>query len=672
MTQGKKERQTQIYELFERAVRLPPNQRSDFLVQACGGEEALQAELESLVRHHEQAAVGFLTPAVRSPVRRLDLPPFDPGQVEATQPNRVFELPADSIDGYELTRELHRGGQGVVYQAIQKSTKKKVALKVMLEGPFASEKAKRRFDREIELIASLHHPNIISVFDTGESHGKYWFAMDYIRGRPLDQYATGKDLSIEDALRLFAKICEAVNYAHQRGVIHRDLKPGNILVDEQGEPHVLDFGLAKVAGAEAFGDSRPMLVSVTGQVVGTLPYMSPEQTRGDPSQIDIRTDVYSLGVILYEMLTGKYPYDVVGQMADVLRNIAESEPRKPSTIRRQINDEVETIVLKALAKEPGRRYQSAGHLSEDIHHFLCGEPLEAKRDSGWYLIRKAARRHRLPLGVAAMGATAIVATVCGTTIYQYRQTAEILKAFTTGTLHHEALEFEAAAQNYGDAARQWPKFFAAWYWRGAALYGLKKDEAALKALGMAKELEPSDWRPLKLMALVYDRKGQHDKGNELFREYLAEYSDNLSARTYFAWSLLTASEPSHRDLSTAMEMLNYVRKPGAESQDIDAMYALACYWSGSVPKGRNAITKLLLADKPENLMNNPFHLVVLAVCEWQDEHVVEADTYLKQARNILEATADEDDKNIVMARQLLKIIDKKRAAAPRGRRAETR
>ena len=318
-----------------------------------------------------------------------------------------------SIPGYDIIREIHRGGQGVVYQAIQKSTKRKVAVKVLLEGPYASPLAKRRFEREIELVASLKHVNIISIFHSGLTHdGRQFCVMDYVRGVPIHQFCRDKDLTLEDVLKLFAAVCDAVNYAHQKGVIHRDLKPSNILVDSDGAPKVLDFGLAKMVGGP-----EQTLVSMTGQVVGTLPYMSPEQTRGNPEEIDIRTDVYALGVVLYEMLTGHYPYPVVGQMAEVLKHIVESPPTPPSRSWKSdsgvtkrsskrlragacpIDDEVQTIVLRTLAKERDRRYQSAGELAKDIGHYLAGEPIEAKRDSGWYVLRKNLRRYKAPVAV---------------------------------------------------------------------------------------------------------------------------------------------------------------------------------------------------------------------------------------------------------------------------------
>lgn len=310
----------------------------------------------------------------------------------------------DLIPGYTITREIHRGGQGVVYQALQKSTKRKVAVKVMREGPFAGARERQRFEREVEILGSLNHPNIVAVIDSGSAGGMFYFVMDYIDGQPLDVWLSASRRTTEDVIRLFEKIGEAVNAAHLKGVIHRDLKPGNIRVDDKNQPHILDFGLAK-AGIDA---SNPDPVTVTGQFLGSLPWASPEQADGVPSRIDVRTDVYSLGVMLYQALTGRFPYEVVGNMADILRNIRSVTPERPSSIRRQIGNEVETIVLKCLSKDRERRYQSAGDLARDLNRFLNGEPIEAKRDSGWYVVTKTLSRHRLVLLAGAAVLTALV------------------------------------------------------------------------------------------------------------------------------------------------------------------------------------------------------------------------------------------------------------------------
>lgn len=309
-------------------------------------------------------------------------------------------IPTDSIPGYEIIREIHRGGQGVVYQAIQKATRRKVAIKVVREGPFAGSSERARFDREVQILGQLNHPNIVAIHDSGSVAGSFYFVMDYISGHSLDAWAKSNTPSIDQILKMFTTVCEAVSAAHLRGVIHRDLKPSNIRVDGGGQPHILDFGLAKVAG-EAGSASRLEMMTMTGQFIGSLPWASPEQADGTPERIDIRTDVYSLGVILYQLLTGRFPYDVVGNMRDVLDNILKAEPARPSTVRRQINNEVETIVLKCLSKDRERRYQSAGELARDIHRYLTGDPIEAKRDSGWYVISKTLRRYRPHVAVGA-------------------------------------------------------------------------------------------------------------------------------------------------------------------------------------------------------------------------------------------------------------------------------
>ncbi len=340
---------------------------------------------------------------------------IDAAREQAAKLSDVLRLPSsrpppDALPGYEILRELHRGGQGVVYLAIQKTTKRRVALKVMHAGEFAGPKDRARFEREVEILGQLNHPNIVSIHDCGTSGGAYFYVMDYITGQPLDAHMKHADLSVDDTLGLFQKICGAVNAAHLKGVIHRDLKPGNILIDSDGEPYILDFGLAKIATGEVMDESHPRMMTVTGQFVGSLPWASPEQAEGIPGRIDTRSDVYSLGVVLYQMLTGgKFPYVVVGNMRDILDNILRAEPARPSTIRRQVDDEVETIVLKSLSKDRDRRYQTAGELARDVQHYLAGEPIEAKRDSGWYVIKKTLRRYKVATGVAAAFLILIVA-----------------------------------------------------------------------------------------------------------------------------------------------------------------------------------------------------------------------------------------------------------------------
>jgi serine/threonine protein kinase/Flp pilus assembly protein TadD len=321
---------------------------------------------------------------------------------------------ADALPGYEITREVQRGGQGVIYEAVQKSTKRLVAIKVLSGGRLASSQGWARFEREVEILARLRHPNIVAIHESGVLGTSAYFVMDYIAGQSLDEWIAqhggpGDTATLGAALRLFIKICEAVNAAHLLGVIHRDLKPSNIRIDPAGEPRVLDFGLAKLVAEESDDSAGLPALTVTGQFVGSLPWASPEQAEGSQDKVDIRTDVYSLGVILYQMLTGQFPYPVSGRMRDVVHNIVHVEAVRPRALRREIGDEVETIVLRCLQKEPARRYQSAGELARDVARYLAGEPIEAKRDSGWYVLRKTLWRHRVPVALAA--AVGLVVTV---------------------------------------------------------------------------------------------------------------------------------------------------------------------------------------------------------------------------------------------------------------------
>lgn len=316
-----------------------------------------------------------------------------------------------TIEGYEVLGEIHRGGQGVVYRAVQQTTNRIVAVKVLLAGSLATSRQRRRFEREIELVAHLSHPNIVTVYDSGEtSQGHHYLVMEYIEGQPLDQWmsvhrlvnASRGRLDVRRIVKIFGRICNGVNCAHQHGVIHRDLKPANILVDAHGQPRILDFGLAKDL-FEVSVEGRQ--VSMAGEFMGTIAFAAPEQTTGDPNLTDVRTDVYALGVLLYQALTGTFPYPIDGELVDVLNNIRQHDPQPMKPVfdgRARIDADLETIVRTALAKEAERRYQSVAALRDDLHHWMSGEPINARRDSGWYVLRKTLNRYRMQTSIAAI------------------------------------------------------------------------------------------------------------------------------------------------------------------------------------------------------------------------------------------------------------------------------
>lgn len=357
------------------------------------------------------------------------------------------------IAGYELKQELARGGQGIVYLALHRSSRREVALKVLREGPFASLAARRRFEREVELVAGLRHPNIVQIFDSGvAADGRHYFVMDLVDGIRIDEFAGRHRLDANRRLELFADVCDAVNHAHQRGIIHRDLKPSNILVDGQGQPRILDFGLARQAAGE--GEAA---MTTTAVLAGTPAYLSPEQVRGRTDELDIRSDVYGLGVMLYELLTGSHPYPVDGNMSEVLSHVLQTPPARPDSVRRSnlgregagcvlepIGHEVETIVLKALAKERERRYQTAGELSRDIRHYLAGEPIDAKRDSHWYVMKKTLRRYRAVAMAAAFAFTVVLAAAVALGVMYRKQ----------GILLDEVTRQEQIAQEAGQLASE--------------------------------------------------------------------------------------------------------------------------------------------------------------------------------------------------------------------------
>jgi len=317
------------------------------------------------------------------------------------------ELP--SVAGYELISEIGRGGMGVVYKALQVSTKRIVALKVMLVGQFASASARRRFEREVELAARLQHPHIVGILESGQVDGQPYYAMEFVSGLPLDRYLADVRPDERAVVMLFANICDAVHDAHQHGVIHRDLKPANVLFDETGQPHILDFGLAKATDRIDSDEEQTIAVSLPGQVMGTLSYLSPEQAAGLPGEIDSRTDVYALGVLLFESMTGSLPVDTSGRPSEVVERILEVAPTRPSSLVKGVSSDLETIMLKALRKDREDRYASAAAMAEDIRRFVEGEPICARRPSSLYVIRKKlVKHHRRAALLAALVVAALL------------------------------------------------------------------------------------------------------------------------------------------------------------------------------------------------------------------------------------------------------------------------
>ncbi len=300
---------------------------------------------------------------------------------------------AESVPGFQVIREIGRGGMGVIYEARQEEPPREVALKVMRGGRSVSKHRLMLFRQEAETLARLSHPNIAAIFGAGTTEeGRPYFAMELVRGVPLTEYVRLAQLPAGERLRLFCKVCYAVHYAHQHGVIHRDLKPSNIVVDADGNPKVLDFGLARITETDK---SMRGMSAEAGRIMGTLPYMSPEQAGGQQDVVDVRTDVYSLGVILHEMLTDELPFEATaGALEEEERGAGRQAARRRDVAGRGLRGELKTIVRKALEHGRDERYQSAAALAEDIERSLSHRPILARRASALYVFRKWVRRHR--------------------------------------------------------------------------------------------------------------------------------------------------------------------------------------------------------------------------------------------------------------------------------------
>lgn len=386
-----------IRKSLEDALMVPPADRSAFLVLHCP-DDLIRHEVESLLAHDSAAADGFLRAPTPHPSVRVLLNDEIPDPLIGCR-----------IGAYTLRESIARGGMGTVYLAEQEKPRRPVALKV-LHSAFLTKSAEKRFDIESHVLGFMQHPNIAHIHEAGshrlESGGTVrYFAMEYVpKARTIIRYSADQNLSLRDRLFLFLQLCDAVQHGHQKGVIHRDLKPPNILVGPEGRVKVIDFGIARSTDSDI---AVTTMHTEAGQLLGTLAYMSPEQCAADPSQIDTTTDVYSLGVILFELLTERMPYDVSNMtIQSAARVICEKEPSRPSDFNRRLRGDIETIILKAIEKDRDKRFQSASDLAEDVRRYLRREPIAAHPPTPWTKALRWASRH-------AVSSTMIVCAVVG-------------------------------------------------------------------------------------------------------------------------------------------------------------------------------------------------------------------------------------------------------------------
>ena len=483
--------------LFDAALDVPEFDRPAFIDAAASGDDELFAEVRSLLAALDAGGTALDVGATQS-LGLSGLPDFSAG---AGALGRAPVISGVSIGGFRLMRLLGSGSMGSVYEAAQANPARTVALKVM-RTLASTPDSRRRFIDEAQILARLRHPGVAQVFAAGThdlavlspedaavsqaldiTQAVPWIAMELVENaRSITDYAIGARLNTRQRLELFLGVCDAVHHGHQRGIIHRDLKPANLLVDGQGTVKVIDFGIARVLdlGAAESGGPAP---TMRGSLIGTLRYMSPEQCDGDPLAIDTRSDVYALGVVLYELLTEAAPYSLDdGSFTKAVRTIRESAPLPPAAVNASLKGDVQCIVLKALEKDRDRRYQSAAELADDIRRHLTSKPITARPAGITYRTVKLARRNPVLVGMATLMSLVILASIIGISVSLVR-----------------ALRAEAAAElRRVDAERR--SYVSDIYAAAAAIKADDGGAAQARLDGTPDSLRGWEWRHLRALA----------------------------------------------------------------------------------------------------------------------------------------------------------------------------
>ena len=507
-----------LQRLFHEACDLTPDEQARFVARECADDLDLHRELEELLAEDRDGHLELERPAAAH--------------------LRGDAGPPERIGAYRVLGVLGAGGMGVVYEAEQDRPRRRVALKVVRPG-LTTPALLARFEHEAEVLGWLDHPGIARIFeagtaDTGQGPQPF-FAMELVAGVPLGEFTERGGLDLAGRLELIAKVCDAVHHAHQKGVVHRDLKPANVLVTAEGQPKILDFGVARITGADIEATTRH---TAAGEILGTLPYMSPEQLQADRARVDSRADVYALGVLAYELLSRRRPHDVGSTpLPEAIRAILQDEPTALGSIDRTLAGDVATIVDKAMAKERERRYGSAAELAADLRRFLADEPIVARPASRAYQLRKFARRNQaLVVGVAAVFVVLLAGAITSTLLY-FEKEAQRAEAEQRGvdlnlalgeatTNLERALDAEARAVYEADSAQAVTDFLMALF-GGARLEGGKLsaldlvDEGVERVRGEFEDRPEIRLRLLNLFGQIYNYTFLYERSRPLLEEALA-------------------------------------------------------------------------------------------------------------------------------------------------------
>jgi len=602
------ERQRIAEGVFKEASGLPVAERERFVLQKCGSDAELAEEVRSLLSWNESAAGVLDRP-----------PPVLSGVTEADAAAAL--LPAGGTIGqYKILSVLGVGGMGVVYVAEQRRPQRTVALKVIRPG-LASPSVLRRLEYEAEVLGKLQHPGIAQIIEAGTADAGFgvqpYFAMELVQGKTLDVYCADRKLGIAEKLRLLEKVCDAVEHAHRRGVIHRDLKPANILVDDSGQPKVLDFGVARAAEMREGEQRLTMLQTGERQLIGTLAYMSPEQVSGEPDEIDFRSDVYALGVILYELIAGRSPHDLTRRaLPDAVRAIRDEEPRRLGSVDAAWRGDLDTIGAKALEKDKNRRYQSAAELGADIERFLTHRPIAARPPSAIYQFKKFARRNTALMTGASIAVLALVTGLVVSTVQYARAKSAAARSEQVASLLKEMIGgIDPMVAQARDTA-------------------LLKDIMDKAAGGLSAKLKgqpavEADLR--KTIGDVYYRIGEFGPSEEQYKIAMEKQALAAGDQTEAAGSLLIKMTGVYhitgRDkeaVAAAEQALEISRKLFGEKseQTADATANLGLAMTKTDPKA--ATEKLKQAVRIYEQVTGPRTLEIAQVLEHQSQAEIEA------------------------------------------------